>query len=99
VATIKWVMPKSAKCGQTCLGKTKHQNPLFGGGHFKQMNKPNKKYSISLTAAEWDIILRAVLMGEMDLVDFIEEVDGIEGDAKHDLISEIIGKFSRQIKN
>ena len=63
------------------------------------MNKPNKKYSISLTAAEWDIILRTVLFGSEEIVDFIEDVDGLEGDAKYELISETVGKFSRQIKN
>ena len=63
------------------------------------MNKPNKKYSISLTAAEWDIIHRTVLFGSEEIVDFIEDVDGLEGDAKYELISETVGKFSRQIKN
>ena len=63
------------------------------------MNKPNKKYSISLTAAEWDIILRSVHGGEMEVHSFIEEVEGGDVDAKLDFLSETVGKFSRQIKN
>mgnify|MGYP001307222557 CR=1 FL=1 len=61
------------------------------------MSQPNKKYSVRLTAKEWDIIFRTVLMGEMEIVDFVEEVDGIEGDAKHELISEAIREFSTQV--
>ena len=64
-----------------------------------KMNKPNKKYSISLTAAEWDIILRTVLFGMEEVVDFMDYPDVHEGDAKYELISETVGKFSRQIKN
>tara|TARA_Y100001972_G_C7473456_1_gene240969 strand:- start:36 stop:230 length:195 start_codon:yes stop_codon:yes gene_type:complete len=62
------------------------------------MNKPNKKYSISLTAAEWDMIARAVQSGEFEVQLFIEEVDGRDVDAKLKKLSEAIGKFVSQLK-
>tara|TARA_Y100001938_G_C8074472_1_gene425135 strand:- start:605 stop:799 length:195 start_codon:yes stop_codon:yes gene_type:complete len=62
------------------------------------MNNPNKKYSISLTAAEWDIIAQAVQSGQMEVHHFIEEVDGRDVDAKLDKLSETIGKFVSQLK-
>tara|TARA_B100000131_G_scaffold86913_1_gene83770 strand:+ start:4286 stop:4480 length:195 start_codon:yes stop_codon:yes gene_type:complete len=62
------------------------------------MNNPNKKYSISLTAAEWDIIAQAVQSGEYEVQLFIEEVDGRDVDAKLDKLSETIGKFVSQLK-
>lgn len=62
------------------------------------MSKPNKKYSISLTAKEWDIIAQAVQSGEMEVHYFIEEVEGGDVDAKLDKLSETIGKFLSQLK-
>ena len=62
------------------------------------MNKPNRKYSISLTAAEWDTISQTIQCGEQEVATFIEEVDGRDVDAKLAKLSETIGKFISQLK-
>lgn len=62
------------------------------------MNKPNRKYSISLTAAEWDTITQAIQYGEPEVVTFIEEVSGGDVDAKLDFLSKTIRKFISQLK-
>jgi|TARA_R110002110_G_scaffold16029_1_gene70328 hypothetical protein len=62
------------------------------------MNKPNRKYSISLTAWEWDTITQAIQYGEPEVVTFIEEVSGGDVEAKLDKLSETIRKFISQLK-
>ena len=63
-----------------------------------KMNKPNRKYSISLTAWEWDTITQAIQYGEPEVVTFIEEVSGGDVEAKLDKLSETIRKFISQLK-
>ena len=64
------------------------------------MSQPNKKYSVRLTAKEWEMISHILDRGEMDTVAYIEEVerlDGVDVEAKTDFLYATRRKFRIQV--
>jgi len=61
------------------------------------MSQPNKKFSVRLTAKEWERISDILDRGEMDTVAFIEEVEGGDVEAKTDFLLATRKKFNIQV--